>query len=89
MSEEELANDPAAQQLTNASEEAQKVARNEGSVRACVHNVFKIAVYSLSCLLCCGELFTSMRCRQHGMCTDASRELTMPDSQWHDCLRLL
>ena len=35
VSEEELASDPAAQQLTSASEEAQKVARNEGSVSAC------------------------------------------------------
>ena len=41
VSEEELASDPAAQQLTSASEEAQKVARNEGSVRACVHLPFQ------------------------------------------------
>ena len=40
VSEEELANDPAAQQLTSASEEAQKVARNEGSVRAAPHFFF-------------------------------------------------
>ncbi len=33
ISDEELDNDPAANLLTSASEEAQKVARNEGKVR--------------------------------------------------------
>ena len=81
VSEEELANDPAVQQLTSASEEAQKVARNEGSV--CTSS----RLLCMHCFWCYREHSISLRCRQHVMYTDASRELTMPGSQCLECLQ--